>query len=74
MTRRPTSAPRERLVLVPTTISDANEFVRQHHRHHGPSQSGVFAVAVAGGGGSFAASRSSGVPSHGCSKMAGRSR
>lgn len=33
------------LRLIPTTISDANEFVRQHHRHHKPSQGGLFAVA-----------------------------
>lgn len=36
----------ERLQLVPITIGDANEFVRQHHRHHGPTVSGLFAVAA----------------------------
>jgi hypothetical protein len=35
------------LTLVPITISDANEFVRQHHRHHKPAQGGLFAVACA---------------------------
>lgn len=39
----------ERLQLVPITISDAHEFVRQHHRHHRPSVSGLFAVAAARG-------------------------
>ena len=34
------------LQLIPTTIGDANEFVRQHHRHHQPTQGGLFAVAV----------------------------
>lgn len=37
------------LRLVPISISDANEFVRQHHRHHRPSVSGLFAVACAQG-------------------------
>lgn len=36
-----------RLVVVPTTISDARVYVRQHHRHHLPSLSGLFAVACA---------------------------
>lgn len=31
--------------LVPITIGDAKEFVRQHHRHHPPPVSGLFAVA-----------------------------
>ena len=35
----------DRLQLVPITIGDAKEFVRQHHRHHRPSVSGLFAVA-----------------------------
>lgn len=37
----------DRLMVVPCTISDANEFVRQHHRHHRPTQGGLFAVAAA---------------------------
>lgn len=36
-----------RLVLVPITITDAIEFVRQHHRHHDPPLSGLFSVGVA---------------------------
>ncbi len=35
------------LRLVPCFIAEANAFVRQHHRHHGPTLSGLFAVAVA---------------------------
>lgn len=35
------------LFLVPITIQDAREFVRQHHRHHRPPVSGLFAVACA---------------------------
>ena len=30
----------------PTTISKAKEFVRLHHRHHGPPVSGLFAASV----------------------------
>jgi hypothetical protein len=37
------------LDLVPCTISDALAFVRQHHRHHRPSPSGLWAVACADG-------------------------
>ena len=37
----------ERLHVVPCSIADANEYVRTHHRHHGPTVSGKFAVAVA---------------------------
>lgn len=35
------------LAVVPCTISDAREYVRQHHRHHHPPVGGLFAVAVA---------------------------
>ena len=38
---------KQRLVLVPITLSDAFLFVRRHHRHHGPPQGGLFAVACA---------------------------
>lgn len=31
--------------LIPITIRDANLFVGRHHRHHKPSQGGLFAVA-----------------------------
>lgn len=37
------------LRLVPITLRDANEFVRQHHRHHRPPQGGLFAIACARG-------------------------
>lgn len=40
----------ERLSLVPCTIADAKEFVRQHHRHSAPPVSGLFALAVARAG------------------------
>jgi hypothetical protein len=36
------------LVLVPITVQDAREYVRQKHRHHAPPVSGLFAVACAG--------------------------
>ena len=39
------------LVLVPITLTDAIEFVRQNHRHHQPPPSGLFAVACANGEG-----------------------
>ena len=38
-----------RLEIVPATIGEARAFVEQHHRHHGPPVSGLFAVAVAVG-------------------------
>jgi hypothetical protein len=38
-----------RLSIVPCTLTDAGEFVLQHHRHHGPPQGGLFALAVARG-------------------------
>jgi hypothetical protein len=37
------------LSLVPCTISDAREYVRQFHRHHAAPVSGLFAVALAEG-------------------------
>lgn len=37
------------LVLTPISLSDACEFVRQIHRHHGAPQGGKFAVAVSDG-------------------------
>lgn len=37
-----------KLHLVPCSISEAKAFVQQHHRHHQPSLSGLFAVACAG--------------------------
>jgi hypothetical protein len=40
----------ERLELVPCSIADARAFVEQHHRHHPPPVSGLFAVAVARAG------------------------
>lgn len=40
----------DRLQLVPVTIGDAIEFIRQHHRHHKPPVSGLFAVAASLGG------------------------
>lgn len=33
--------------LVPITLKEANEFVRQHHRHHAPVPRCKFCVAVA---------------------------
>lgn len=33
--------------IVPVTISDAKEFVAQHHRHHRPPQGALFAIGAA---------------------------
>ena len=33
--------------IVPCTISDAKEFVTQHHRHHGAPQGALFAIGCA---------------------------
>jgi len=35
------------LALVPITLQDARAFVLEHHRHHPPPLSGLFAVAAA---------------------------
>jgi len=35
------------LTVVPCTIQDARAYVLQHHRHHPPPVSGLFAVAIA---------------------------
>ena len=35
--------------IVPCTISDAKEFVAQHHRHHRPPQGALFAIGVSDG-------------------------
>ena len=37
------------LSLVPCSVQDAREYVRQQHRHHAPPVSGLFAVACAKG-------------------------
>lgn len=37
------------LSIAPITISDAREFIAQHHRHHQPPVSALFAVSVADG-------------------------
>ncbi len=36
-----------RLTIVPCTLSEANEFVRQHHHHHLPVTGHKFSIAVA---------------------------
>jgi hypothetical protein len=36
--------------IVPTTLSDAHQFVRQHHRHHRPPPGGIFAIACSNDG------------------------
>jgi hypothetical protein len=43
------TTPTIHLSLVPCSIQDAREFVRQFHRHHQPPLSGIFAVACAEG-------------------------
>lgn len=35
-----------KLLLVPVTLREANAFVEQRHRHHGPTRGHKFAVAV----------------------------
>lgn len=37
------------LQLTPITITEAKAFVAQHHRHHNPAVSALFAVAVSDG-------------------------
>lgn len=37
------------MTLCPITLTEAHEFVRQHHRHHKPSIGGLFAVACGEG-------------------------
>lgn len=36
-----------RLIIVPVTLSEANAFVRKHHRHHAPVPGAKFCMAVA---------------------------
>ncbi len=38
------------LALSPITLREANAFVEQHHRHHGPSRGCIVCVAVADAG------------------------
>ena len=38
-----------KLQIVPITLAEANEFVRQHHRHHGAVLGHKFSVAVSDG-------------------------
>lgn len=40
-----------RLEVVPCDLSDANAFVRQHHRHHQPVVGHKFSIAVVDGAG-----------------------
>jgi hypothetical protein len=37
---------RDRLELVPCSVQDARAFVLEHHRHHPPPLSGLFALAA----------------------------
>lgn len=37
------------LRIVPTTLREANAFVKRHHRHHPPARGCVFVLAVARG-------------------------
>src|SRR5690606_8037899 len=39
----------ERLRIVPMTLKEANDFVKQHHRHHGPTRFHKFSIGVAKG-------------------------
>lgn len=38
------------LMLTPITLREANAFIEQHHRHHGPSRGCIVCVAVAAEG------------------------
>lgn len=40
------SETRQRLQIVPMDLSDANEFIRQHHRHHPPVVGHKFSLGV----------------------------
>lgn len=40
------SEPAQKLCVVPRSLSEANDFVRQHHRHHGPVRGAKFAVGA----------------------------
>ena len=37
------------LAIIPVTLDEANEFVRQYHRHHAPVPGAKFCIAVADG-------------------------
>lgn len=37
------------LALCPTTLREANAFIRAHHRHHKPARGCIFVVACAAG-------------------------
>jgi hypothetical protein len=41
------SMPEHRLMLIPITLREANAFVAQHHRHHGPSRGCRFVLGAA---------------------------
>lgn len=45
----PAGDTRARLTIVPVTFAEANEFVRQHHRHHRPVPGCKFVLAVSDG-------------------------
>lgn len=36
----------QRLTIIPTTLAEANEYVRQYHRHHPPVAGHKFSLAV----------------------------
>jgi hypothetical protein len=38
------------MTVVPVTLDEANEFVRLHHRHHGPVPGAKFCLGIADGG------------------------
>ncbi|AVK04366.1 hypothetical protein R4J59_11610 [Pseudomonas paraeruginosa] len=38
-----------RLEVCPLTLAEANAFVEQHHRHHGPVQGHKFSLGLAAG-------------------------
>jgi hypothetical protein len=39
-----------KLELCPTTRAEADEFIRRHHRHHGPTVGAIFRLAVSAAG------------------------
>lgn len=41
--------PKMQTLIVPISLDEANEFVRQHHRHHQPVVGHKFSIAVADG-------------------------
>lgn len=42
-----------KLIIIPCSLTEANEFIRQYHRHHGPARGHKFSLAVADAAGNI---------------------